>query len=328
MLKHICRWLGLNKTNIPRCSAAFHLCLCILPQQIGGQIRINPGPRVDCGTSIRLSNWNDGVYDERQVDVWLPPRYPEKAPYSVMYMMDGQMLFDENSTWNSQSWQVDSTLCALIHEDNLNLPVVVGIWNDSRVRHAEYMPEKPFGALNPTEKEAINDVLQKLGRTETEYNPSSNRFLRFLMKEVRPQIEHQFEVSKGVSSNILVGSSMGGLISWYGMCEYPEYWGGVACLSTHWPGIFQIKDNPLPDAFYAYLSLKIGTLKEKRWYLDSGTQTLDSLYQSLNPRFINLLKEEISEENLSWQLYEGADHSERSWSQRVANVVRFHFTKR
>lgn len=134
-----------------------------------------------------------------------------------MYRMDGQMLFDENSTWNGQSWQVDSTLCALIHEDNLNLPVVDGIWNDSRVRHAEYMPEKPFGALNPTEKEAINEVLQKLGRTETEYNLSSNRFLRFLMKEVRAQIEHQLEVSKGVSSNILVGSSMGGLISWYGM---------------------------------------------------------------------------------------------------------------
>jgi len=190
------------------------------------------------------------------------------------------------------------------------------------------MPENPFNSLNQIERKAVNGVLQKLGKTDAEFKPSSNRFLSFLMTTVRPQIEGQFEVNKAASANVLVGSSMGGLISWYGMCEYPEQWGGVACLSTHWPGIFEIENNPLPDAFYGYLSQKIQDLKEKRWYFDSGTRTLDRMYLSLNPKFIELLKGAVDKENLSWQLYEGAEHTERAWSQRVANIVRYHFTQR
>ena len=62
-----------------------------------------PLPQVAAGRIVRLQETSRFV-PAQTVDVWLPPGYPAQAPYAVLYMFDGQMLFDAAQTWNHQSW--------------------------------------------------------------------------------------------------------------------------------------------------------------------------------------------------------------------------------
>ena len=77
----------------------------------------------------------------------------------------------------------------------------------------------------------------------------SDAYLKFLVTELKPFIDSTFSVATDRSNTFIAGSSMGGLISMYAVCEYPAVFGGAACLSTHWPGIFTAENNPIPEAF-------------------------------------------------------------------------------
>ena len=71
----------------------------------------------------------------------------------------------------------------------------------------------------------------------------SDNYLKFLVKELKPFIDSSFSTLKDQQNTFIAGSSMGGLISMYAICEYPLVFGGAACLSTHWPGIFTMINN-------------------------------------------------------------------------------------
>lgn len=81
----------------------------------------------------------------------------------------------------------------------------------------------------------------------------SDRYLEFLVKELKPFIDRNFSTRPDRSNTFIAGSSMGGLISLYAICEYPETFGGAACLSTHWPVLYSTENNPLPDALRRYM---------------------------------------------------------------------------
>ncbi|HJP64358.1 MAG TPA: hypothetical protein VJ844_13015, partial [Mucilaginibacter sp.] len=70
-------------------------------------------PKVACGTIKRLENFPSKFVDPRNVDIWLPEGYSTNKKYAVLYMHDGQALFDSTLMWNKQEWGVDETLCKL-----------------------------------------------------------------------------------------------------------------------------------------------------------------------------------------------------------------------
>ena len=70
---------------------------------------------------------------------------------------------------------------------------------------------------------------------------------------------------------------MGALISLYALCEYPDVFAGAACLSTHWPGLFSMDNNPVPGAFFSYLKKSLPSPGKHRIYFDHGTETLDAM---------------------------------------------------
>ena len=102
-------------------------------------------PQVRHGRLERLQGlpWRHVV--ERPVEVWLPPDYEAlKAAgtrFAVLYMNDGQMLWDASTTWNKQAWHVDQTLTRLMHAGSIPPTLVVGLWNAGEHRHSEYFPE-------------------------------------------------------------------------------------------------------------------------------------------------------------------------------------------
>ena len=73
-------------------------------------------PKIVCGSIKRLDNFPSRFVDARNVDVWLPEGYSPDKKYNVLYMHDGQALFDSTLMWNKQEWGVDEVLCKLLAE--------------------------------------------------------------------------------------------------------------------------------------------------------------------------------------------------------------------
>ena len=101
-------------------------------------------PKVNIGTIQRLENFKSNYVDSRNVDVWLPDGYSNTQKYAVLYMHDGNMLYDAATTWNKQSWEVDEVAGKLIQEGKTKPFIVVGIWNNGQKRHPEYFPQKTY----------------------------------------------------------------------------------------------------------------------------------------------------------------------------------------
>lgn len=274
--------------------------------------------KVTSGKVQRFENFKSQLIDARNVDVWLPDRYSEKEKYAVLYMHDGQALYDAQSTWNKQAWEIDEVAGKLIAEGKTQKFIVVGIWNNGPKRHPEYFPQKPFESLNAIQKDSVTAQLQKAGRTKEAFQPYSDLYLKFLVTELKPFIDRTFATKKDQKNTFVAGSSMGGLISMYAICEYPQVFGGAACLSTHWPGTFTVENNPIPEAFVQYLKNKLPHPKTHKIYFDYGDQTLDALYPALQQKVDVVMKAKgYTNKNWETKFFPGENHSEVAWAKRL-----------
>jgi hypothetical protein len=280
--------------------------------------------KVTSGSIIHLENVPSKFVEHRNVDVWLPDGYSPAEKYAVLYMHDGQMLFDAAITWNKQSWEIDEVAGKLITDGTTKKFIVVGIWNNNEKRHAEYFPQKPYESLNAEQKEIVTKKLLEKGRTTAAFQPISNAYLQFLVTELKPYIDKNFATLSDKENTFIAGSSMGGLISMYAICEYPEVFGGAAGLSTHWVGIFESEDNPIPDAFYTYLKNNLPNPKNHKIYFDYGDQTLDALYPRLQKEVDKIMVEKgYSLKNWVTKFFPRKDHSEKSWAERIHVPLEF-----
>ena len=275
-------------------------------------------PVVSSGIVKRIDSLQSKFISPRNIDVWLPEGYTTEKKYAVLYMHDGQMLYDSAITWNHTSWEVDEVISALIKEGKIKDVIVVGIWNGGSTRHKDYFPQKPFEDLAQTEKDSVTAQLQRAGRTKEIFNPVSDNYLKFLVTELKPLIDKTYSTYTNRKNTFIAGSSMGGLISMYAICEYPNIFGGAACLSTHWPGIFSMKENPVPDAFFKYLSTHLPNPKNHIIYFDYGDQTLDALYPPLQKKADEIIKARgYTDTNWKTEFFPGENHSEQAWSKRL-----------
>jgi len=284
--------------------------------------------KVTTGRLERFENFKSQFVDPRHIDVWLPDAYSDKEKYAVLYMHDGQMLYDPENTWTKQAWDVDETAGKLIAEGKTRKFIVVGIWNNGMKRHPEYFPQKPFDRLTQTQKDTVTAQLQRAARTTEAFEPVSDDYLKFLITELKPFIDKTFSTRNGKKNTFIAGSSMGGLISIYAICEYPDVFGGAACLSTHWPGTFTMENNPVPEAFVAYLNTHLPDPKTHRIYFDYGDQTLDALYPPLQKKVDEvMITRGYNEKNWITRYFPGENHSEQAWSKRLDIPLEFLLTK-
>ncbi len=291
---------------------------------IYSQIAMAQLPEVASGTLQRIENFESEYVVPRNIDIWLPDSYDGKTKFSVLYMHDGQMLYDAQSTWNKKAWEVDEIIAKLIQEGKIKNCIVVGIWNAGKFRHNEYFPQKPFESLTPLQQ----DTIYKVNRSEN--NPlfsakiTSDKYLKFIVKELKPFIDGKFKTKKGRKHTLMMGSSMGGLISMYAMCEYPKIFGGTACLSTHWTGTHTTHNNPIPAAFINYLAENLPSPQSHKIYFDHGTATLDALYPAYQKQVDALmLRKGFTAKNWITEVFEGEEHSEEAWQKRLHIPLQF-----
>lgn len=295
--------------------------LLILSTQINAQ---NSLPHVVSGKIERIESFQSKYVTARNIDIWLPEGYSDSTKYAVLYMHDGQMLYDPTQSWNKQAWDIDDVASDQLSKTTIKNFIVVGIWNGGQTRHQDYFPQKPFEQLTPAEKYSVVAQLQRAGRTKGTFQPQSDNYLQFIVKELKPYIDKKYSVNKNRENTFIAGSSMGGLISLYAICEYPEVFGGAACLSTHWVGTFTLANNPVPNSFLKYLKKKLPNPKNHNIYFDCGDQTLDAMYPKIQIRVDSVMKSKKYTES-SWvtKYFPGDDHSEKSWNKRLAIPLNF-----
>jgi predicted alpha/beta superfamily hydrolase len=283
-------------------------------------------PSVSVGKVIRHAHFNSSYVTSRHVDIWLPDGYDTgNEKYPVLYMHDGQMLFDSTNTWNHQEWKMDETAGRLIKEGKVRPFIIVGIWNGGETRHADYFPQKPFEKMSQADKDIVYKAVRQNGSDVFKGKTiCSDNYLRFITKELKPFIDKTYRTMPDRKHTFIAGSSMGGLISMYAICEYPDVFGGAACISTHWPGIFQIDNNPIPQAIFTYLRNHLPSPYTHKFYFDHGTATLDAMYPALQSEANTIFKQKgFRKKNFSSLVFEGADHSEAAWSKRMHHSLVF-----
>ena len=261
------------------------------------------------GTLKRHANFTSQHVASRHVDVWLPPGYDEDVAtrFPVLYMHDGQNLFDPTMSFIGVDWGIHEAMGRLIAEGRVPGAIVVGIWNTPK-RIEEYMPQRPFEGLKA---KRARRQLECQGEIE------SDAYLKFITKELKPFVDGRYRTIPGQAKTFMAGSSMGGLISLYGVCEYPQVFGGAACLSTHWPigkGVMT-----------GYLEEALPEPGKHRIYFDLGTETLDAQYGAYQKEVDEVMKSAGYERGENWvtMVFEGAEHSERAWRKRVGIPLEF-----
>jgi enterochelin esterase-like enzyme len=278
--------------------------------------------KVSTGKIAVFTDFKSKFVDGRTVAVWTPDGYNVNDKYPVLYLHDGQMLFDPETTWNKQSWNVDETVSKLIAEAKLKKIIVVGIWNNGDYRHSEYFPEKIIVNIpEATRKIILEEQLKN--------KPQSNNYLKFLVDEVKPFVDKNFSTKSTLPNTYIGGSSMGGLISLYALCEYPKTFGGAICMSTHTPMIKSEKlgmvaDSDVASKFRDYLLKNLPNPENHKIYMDFGDQTLDSFYKFFQDKIdLVLQKKGYTAKNWETKFFAGDNHSEVSWANRFAIPLEF-----
>lgn len=276
------------------------------------------------GELVTLENLTSAYVPDRMVQVWLPPGYPAEAPYDVVYMNDGQNLFDPTNTWNNQEWRVDETATALMTTEQTYPFIVVAISHGGERRHSEYFPQKAFERLSSDDQNAILALERAPGIPLFTDSIQSDNYLKFIVEELKPRIDRDYAVAITPTHTHMIGASMGGLISLYALSEYPDVFGNVACLSTHWPGTPLRENNPVPEALLAYFEQYLPEPDAHKIYFDHGDQGLDAAYPLLQKRVDALMiRRGYNESSWTTQVFEGADHSEQAWADRLRIPLRF-----
>ncbi len=271
------------------------------------------------GRLVEMGELPSALVGPRAVTLWLPPGYERgRDRYPVIYMHDGQNLFDAKKTNFGVEWGMDEAMARLASLGIGRAAIIVGI-HSTALRYREYMPRGVYDRLPP--------AYAKLVRDSHDGEPVSDAYLRFIVEELKPRIDRAYRTRPGRADTAIMGSSMGGLISIYALGRYPEIFGQAAALSVHWPLVgAQAAGNVPPDApaivttaFAAWLKDSRVDPRVNRLYIDHGTATIDAFYPPFARAMEGVLATRGWRTGYAFQsrIFTGTAHDERAWAERA-----------
>lgn len=243
----------------------------------------------------------------RQLRVWLPAGYDPEEPvlYPVLYLNDGQNLFDTQSSQSGLEWEVDETATRLVESGVIPPVVIVGIDNPGlSERPNEYLPWAD-DSLSPPMPE-----------------PHGADYPRFLLEEVIPAVEREFRVGGSSERRLLGGSSYGALISLYTAAANPGEFGGLLLES---PSLY-VNDAAVLDLAERVANwpdrvfVAIGTHEGRSECL--ADNRVDEAVDDVR-RLERILAAAGSAPKVEVVVEECGMHSERYWARRLPAALRF-----
>lgn len=255
---------------------------------------------------LRLHEFRSRIFrNTRFLRVWLPPGYDDDGnagrQYPVLYLNDGQNLFETSTSFTGVEWQVDETADRLIREGVIPPMIIVGMDNAGKNRIREYMPHR---ALHPMTLRA-----------------QGSRYPSFLIKEVMPFLARSYRVATGPENTGLGGSSLGALIALY----TAEVCSGVI-------GRLLLESPSLWASNRQIIRQSRGV---KRWpqrvFLGSGTSEVgrkdrdQSVVDDVRELAGILRRGSLDENRLRLVIEDGGTHHESAWARRFPEALTFLF---
>lgn len=240
----------------------------------------------------------------RPVRVWLPPDYDESGAtrYPVLYLNDGQNMFDPATAFGGVDWQASQAARRLIAEGTIEPLIMVGIDN-TKSRLREYIPYRSFEP-------------RVLG-------PQGKHYPDFLRREVMPMIEAYYHVAKGPEHTGLGGSSLGGLITLYTQLASPGVFGRLLIESPSlWVANRRILQECADFHDWPYrIYLGMGTREigspDKDEVTVEGLRSMESILRDAG----------LGKSRLKVWIDEGAAHNEAAWRARFPGALEFLFSR-
>jgi len=255
---------------------------------------------------LRLHEFRSRVFQNtRFLRVWLPPGYDDAENaarhYPVLYLNDGQNLFESSSSFTGVEWGVDETADRLIREGAIAPIIIVGMDNTGKDRLREYMPHRPMHHM----------MLRAQGRSYPD----------FLMKEVMPFVERTYRAARGPENTGLGGSSLGALIALYTAIARP---GVIGRLLLESPSLWASNRQAIKES-------RIVRIWPERIFLAAGTAEAGSAERSrtvvddVRELAAIIRRAVLSERRLRLVIRDGAGHSESAWALRFPEALQFLF---
>jgi len=242
--------------------------------------------------------------NKRTIAVWLPPNYNPDSTYPVLYLHDGQNMFDKRHAAYGAIWEADKTAERLIRQGFLRPLILVGIDNNLQ-REEEYTLQR-----DPREKRGGN----------------ARNYGKFLTEELKPFIDSHYQTKAGPENCGVAGSSLGGLVSLTLALDYPEVFGLCGAISA---SLWWANQKSLYDVL-----AQATRLSDSRIWFDMGTE--EGKYPGcINPPFTltRLLASRLEQIGLlpGWNYYYqeivGGQHHENDWRDRFDRILLFLFGK-
>lgn len=241
---------------------------------------------------------------ERKIRVYLPPNYENNDKrYPVLYMHDGQNLFDEASASFGMEWKVDETLEDFYKAGKTDGVIVVGIDSipDKKLRYEEYTS---FNWSHP-------DV----GPIEAK----GEAYGKFIIETLKPFIDNKYRTYADRENTAIAGSSMGGYISIYIAMKYQDHFSKVASVST------VALDNPMVGYKLRELVEASDPTYDIEVYLDIGDQ--ETLSYATEPEILIQSNRKMCKsfqkagfENITCKTIKDGIHNENSWADRFGDI--------
>jgi len=260
----------------------------------------NPHQPLTEGFRLHNSFQSQFLEHNRDVIVYLPSGYETENArrYPVLYMHDGQNLFDPATAFGGVEWGVGATAQRLIDLGEIAPLIIVGIYNTGQNRIDEYTPTV--------------DPKQNRGGKADLYG-------RFIVEELKSFIDHRYRTMAGPEQTGLGGSSLGGLVTLYLGLKYPQVFSRLMVMS---PSVWW--DQGVILRVVKGLRAKPST----RIWLDVGTKE-----GKFAPAQARALRDELIAQgwrlnsDLKFLQVKGGQHNERDWGQRVEPALKFLFPK-
>jgi predicted alpha/beta superfamily hydrolase len=241
--------------------------------------------------------------NRRDVLVYLPRGYGpfSRRRYPVLYLQDGQNVFDAATSFSGVEWGVDEAAERLIKENLIEPLIVVAVANTGEQRIDEYAPTRGVIDAKAKRKKRSKGLARKYGH--------------FLMDELKPYIDRKYRTNPGAEFTGLGGSSLGGLVTFAIGILYPQVFGRLMVMSPSiWWDNFAI--YRLVDSIQQKPPLKV--------WLDIGTA--EPGWEQARELVNRLLEKGWKlQKDLQYMEAQGADHSEAAWAARVEPALRFLF---
>jgi enterochelin esterase-like enzyme len=238
----------------------------------------------------------------RRVTVWLPPDVRASIRYPVLYLNDGQNLFDPARAFAGVTWRVAETASALIDAGAILPIVIVGIDHGEMLRAREYLP--------------VED-----DRNPLAVRPLAPKYAAFVTSEVMPAIERAFPVARGASRTGFGGSSYGAIAALDTAMRVPGRFGKLLIES---PSLYVGRGSLLRRArtierWPQRVYLGVGTAETSR--ADWNQETVTNVERLAT----TLRAAGLGPRRLRVMIEEGASHSEGAWAGRLPHALRFLF---